>query len=187
MKNKKQTTTSKSTKATKPKATTNSNASTSSGSNKNVSKKVQNEKPIEKTKDKIISSKNKSSTPVKSENKIEKEKGKIIVDFQEILKPSEISKNDNVNLGLYVELMNNLDKKDDVKTLAICRLILEEDPNNKKIKELHDIIYENIKENYYESGELDRPKEEKMDKHMKLNKDGEYEYYFSDESEDEKE
>ena len=83
--------------------------------------------------------------------------------------------------------MNNLDKKDDVKTLAICRLILEEDPNNKKIKKLHDVIYENIKENYYETGELEKSKEEKMDKHMKLNKDGEYEYQFSDESEDEKE
>ena len=82
--------------------------------------------------------------------------------------------------------MSNLDKKDDLKTLAICRLILSQDPNNTKVKELHDIIYDSIKENYYESGELEPSKEEKMDKHMKLNKDGEYEYCFSDESEDEK-
>ena len=185
MKNKKQPTTSKTTtKTTKSKSTTTSNTSASSGTNKNISKKLQNEKPKEKANDKIGQSKNKSSTPVKSENKIEKEK--IIIDFKEILKPSEITKNENVNLGLYVELMNNLDKKDDIKTLGICRLILEEDPNNKKIKELHDIIYENIKENYYETGELEPSKEEKMDKHMKLNKDGEYEYQFSDESEDEK-
>ena len=83
--------------------------------------------------------------------------------------------------------MNNLDKKDDLKTLAICRLILSQDPNNTKVKELHDVIYESVKEHYYESGELGEAKEEKMDKHMKLNKDGEYEYCFSDdESEDEK-
>ena len=79
-----------------------------------------------------------------------------------------------------------MDKKDDVKTLAICRVILAQDPTNTKIKELHDVIYESVKDNYYESGQLEPPKEEKMDKHMKLNKDGEYEYYFSDESEDEK-
>ena len=142
MKGKKQPTTSKTTsKTTKSKTTTSSNTSTSSGTSKNAPKKVQNEKPKEKINDKT---KNKSSTPSKSENKIEKEK--IVIDFNEIVKPSEITKNDNVNLGLYVELMNNLDKKDDIKTLGICRLILEEDPNNKKIKELHDIIYENIKE-----------------------------------------
>ena len=76
-------------------------------------------------------------------------------------------------------------KKDDIKTLAICRLILSEDPNNEKIKELHDLIYEDVKDNYYENGELEKPNEEKMDKHMKLNKDGEYEYCFSDESEEE--
>ena len=81
--------------------------------------------------------------------------------------------------------MNNLDKKDDLKTLAICRLILSEDPNNTKIKELHDLIYEEVKNNYYETGKLEKEKDEKMDKHMKLNKDGEYEYYFSDEDESE--
>ena len=89
--------------------------------------------------------------------------------------------NQNINYNLYLELMNNLDKKDDVKTLAICRLILSEDPNNEKIKELHDLIYEDVKDNYYENGELEKPNEEKMDKHMKLNKDGEYEYFSSDE------
>ena len=172
MKNKKQTTT----KSTNTKKSTSSNTSTSSGTKTNTSKKA-NDKP----KDKIISSKNKSTTPQKSDNK----KEKIIFDFQEILKPSLITTNENVNFNLYLELMSNLDKKDDLKTLAICRLILSEDPNNEKIKELHDLIYEEVKNNYYETGELEKPNNEKMDKHMKLNKDGEYEYCFSDESEEE--
>ena len=42
-----------------------------------------------------------------------------------------------------------------------------------------------VKNNYYETGKLEKEKDEKMDKHMKLNKDGEYEYYFSDEDESE--
>ena len=176
MKSKKQPTTSKTIKS---KNTTSSNTSTSSGIKQNIPKKPQNEKP----KDKNTTTKTKSTTPSKSEKK----KKKIIVDFQEILKPSEITTNENVSFNLYLELMNNLDKKDDLKTLAICRAILAQDPTNTKVKELHDVIYDGIKENYYESGELEPPKEEKMDKHMKLNKDGEYEYYFSDESEDEKE
>ena len=114
--------------------------------------------------------------------KPETEKEKIILDFKDILKPSL---SENINYNLYLELMNNLDKKDDLKTLAICRLILSQDPNNTKIKELHDLIYEDVKDNYYENGELEKPNEEKMDKHMKLNKDGEYEYCFSDESDEE--
>ena len=165
------------TSKTKSTATT-----TNTSSKQNTSKKTTNDK----TKDKNISSKNKTiskAKPDKSDNK----KEKIIFDFQELLKPSSITTNENVNFNLYLELMNNLDKKDDLKTLAICRLILAQDPNNTKVKELHDIIYESVKDNYYESGVLEPPKEEKMDKHMKLNKDGEYEYYFSDESEDEKE
>ena len=174
MKNKKQTTT---TKSTNTKKTTSSNKSTSSGAKTNISKKEN-----DKSKDKINTTKNKTPTP----QKIESKKEKIIIDFQEIVKPSLITTNENVNFNLYLELMSNLDKKDDLKTLAICRLILSQDPNNTKVKELHDIIYDSIKENYYESGELEPPKEEKMDKHMKLNKDGEYEYCFSDESEDEK-
>ena len=174
MKNKKQATAAKSTNTKKP---VNSNKSTSSGAKTNISKKEN-----DKSKDKINTTTNKTSTP----QKIESKKEKIIIDFQEILKPSLITTNENVNFNLYLELMSNLDKKDDLKTLAICRLILSQDPNNTKVKELHDIIYDSIKENYYESGELEPPKEEKMDKHMKLNKDGEYEYCFSDESEDEK-
>ena len=165
------------TSKTKSTATT-----TNTSSKQNTSKKTTNDK----TKDKNISSKNKTiskAKPDKSDNK----KETIIFDFQELLKPSSITTNENVNFNLYLELMNNLDKKDDLKTLAICRLILAQDPNNTKVKELHDIIYESVKDNYYESGVLEPPKEEKMDKHMKLNKDGEYEYYFSDESEDEKE
>ena len=166
-------------KTSKTKSTS---TTTNTSSKQNTSKKTTNDK----TKDKNISSKNKTiskAKPDKSDNK----KEKIIFDFQELLKPSSITTNENVNFNLYLELMNNLDKKDDLKTLAICRLILAQDPNNTKVKELHDIIYESVKDNYYESGVLEPPKEEKMDKHMKLNKDGEYEYYFSDESEDEKE
>ena len=166
-------------KTSKTKSTS---TTTNTSSKQNTSKKTTNDK----TKDKNISSKNKTiskAKPDKSDNK----KETIIFDFQELLKPSSITTNENVNFNLYLELMNNLDKKDDLKTLAICRLILAQDPNNTKVKELHDIIYESVKDNYYESGVLEPPKEEKMDKHMKLNKDGEYEYYFSDESEDEKE
>ena len=165
MKSKKQPVTSKTSKAK-----TSSTATSSS-------KKTTNDKPHDKNKNK-----NKSQTPVKADNK----KENMIFDFQELLKPSEITTNDKVNFNLYLELMNNLDKKDDLKTLAICRVILAQDPTNVKIKELHDTIYESVKDNYYETGQLEPPKEEKMDKHMKLNKDGEYEYYFSDESEDEK-
>ena len=162
----------KSTKTSTKNTSKNSSTSSSSKPNKNVSQK----------------NKTKSNTPkinsINNHNKIEpeKDKEKITLDFKEILKPSL---SQNINYNLYLELMNNLDKKDDLKTLAICRLILSEDPNNEKIKELHDEIYEDIKQNYYENGELERTKEEKMDKHMKLNKDGEYEYCFSDESENE--
>ena len=163
MKNKKQPVASKASKA--------KTSSTTASS----SKKTTNDKPHDKNK-------NKSQTPTKSDTK----KENMIFDFQDLLKPSEITTNTNVNFNLYLELMNNLDKKDDLKTLGICRLILAEDPKNTKIKELHDTIYESLKENYYETGEIEPPQEEIMDKHMKLNKDGEYEYYFSDESEDEK-
>ena len=174
MKNKKQSTS----KACKTKSTT---TTTNTSSKTSTSKKTTNEK----TKDKNISSKSKTTSKAK-QDKPDNKKEKIIFDFQELLKPSSITTNENVNFNLYLELLNNLDKKDDLKTLAICRLILAQDPNNTKVKELHDVIYESVKDNYYETGVLEPPKEEKMDKHMKLNKDGEYEYYFSDESEDEK-
>ena len=174
MKNKKQPT---APKVSKPKTTTSTKSSISTGTKQNPSKKTKEEKPKDK-----INTKNKNVTPKK-----DSKKEKIIFDFQELLKPSLITTNENISFSLYLELMNNLDKKDDLKILAICRAILAQDPNNKKVKELHDLIYDNIKENYYETGELEPPKEEQMDKHMKLNKDGEYEYYFSDESEDEKE
>ena len=164
MKNKK---TSKPEKSSKNSSSINTKTSTSSSKSSTTSK----------TKTKTSSSN--TNTPKKTE--------KILLDFKEILKPSLITTNQNIDFNLYLELMNNLDKKDDLKTLAICRAILAQDPKNTKVKELHDVIYDGIKENYYESGELELPKEEKMDKHMKLNKDGEYEYYFSDESEDEKE
>ena len=164
MKNKKQT------------KNSNKNSSTSSSS---LSNKKSNISQKTKAKSKISNS---NSININN-NKIEQEKTKekIILDFKEILKPSL---NQNINYNLYLELMNNLDKKDDLKTLAICRLILSEDPNNEKIKELHDLIYEDVKQNYYENGQLEKPNDEKMDKHMKLNADGEYEYCFSDESDE---
>ena len=164
MKNKKQT------------KNSNKNSSTSSSSMSNKKSNIS-----QKTKAKSKTS-NSNSININN-NKIEQEKTKekIILDFKEILKPSL---NQNINYNLYLELMNNLDKKDDLKTLAICRLILSEDPNNEKIKELHDLIYEDVKQNYYENGQLEKVNYEKMDKHMKLNEDGEYEYCFSDESDE---
>ena len=164
MKNKKQT------------KNSNKNSSTSSSSMSNKKSNIS-----QKTKAKSKTS-NSNSININN-NKIEQEKTKekIILDFKEILKPSL---NQNINYNLYLELMNNLDKKDDLKTLAICRLILSEDPNNEKIKELHDLIYEDVKQNYYENGQLEKVNDEKMDKHMKLNEDGEYEYCFSDESDE---
>ena len=155
----------------------NKNSSTSSSSMSNKKSNIS-----QKTKAKSKTS-NSNSININNNNKIdqEKTKEKIILDFKEILKPSL---NQNINYNLYLELMNNLDKKDDLKTLAICRLILSEDPNNEKIKELHDLIYEDVKQNYYENGQLEKVNDEKMDKHMKLNEDGEYEYCFSDESDE---
>ena len=158
-----------------PKNSSSSSTSTSSKTTKNKNTNIP-----QKNKSKTNNNTSNINT-INIEPKPESQKEKIILDFKEILKPSL---NKNINYSLYLELMNNLDRKDDVKTLAICRLILSQDPNNSKIKELHDLIYEDVKQNYYESGQLEKPKEEKMDKHMKLNKDGEYEYYFSDKEEE---
>ena len=159
------------------KNSTNTSTSSSSKTTNNKNTNIpQNNKPKANNNTSNINTINIESSP-------ESQKEKIILDFKEILKPSL---SENIDYSLYLELMNNLDRKDDLKTLAICRVILSQDPNNTKIKELHDLIYEDVKNNYYESGQLEKPKEEKMDKHMKLNKDGEYEYYFSDdEDEDE--
>ena len=129
-----------------------------------------------------------SSTNNNSINSNEDKKETIKIDFNKILTPSLITTNEKVDFYLYLELMNNIDKKDDIKTLAICRLILAQDKNNTKVKELHDIIYESVKDNYYKTGELRPETEPEMDKHMKLNKDGEYEYEESEkDEEDEKE
>ena len=161
----------------------NSATSSTSSSSKTTKNKNIPQKNKEKTNNNTTSNSTSSNiNTINIEPNPENKKDKIILDFKEILKPSL---NENINCNLYLELMNNLDRKDDLKTLAICRLILSEDPNNAKIKELHDLIYEDVKQNYYESGQLEKPKEEKMDKHMKLNKDGEYEYYFSDDEDDE--
>ena len=46
------------------------------------------------------------------------------------------------------------------------------------------MLDEDVKQNYYENGQLEKVNDEKMDKHMKLNEDGEYEYCFSDESDE---
>ena len=160
----------------------NSATSSISSSSKTTKNKNIPQKNKEKTNNNTTSNSTSSNiNTINIEPNPENKKDKIILDFKEILKPSL---NENINCNLYLELMNNLHKKDDLKTLAICRLILSEDPNNAKIKELHDLIYEDVKQNYYESGQLEKPKEEIMDKHMKLNKDGEYEYYFSDEDDE---
>ena len=90
MKSKKQPVTSKTSKAK-----TSSTATSSS-------KKTTNDKPHDKNKNK-----NKSQTPVKTDNK----KENMVFDFQELLKPSEITTNDKVNFNLYLELMNNLDRQ----------------------------------------------------------------------------
>ena len=165
------------------KSTKNSNKNSSNNSSTSSASKPNKKNNIsQKTKTKSNTS-NTNTININNNNKIEQEKNKekIILDFKEILKPSL---NQNINYNLYLELMNNLDKKDDLKTLAICRLILSEDPNNEKIKELHDLIYEDVKQNYYENGQLEKPNDEKLDKHMELNADGEYEYCFSDESDE---
>ena len=157
------------------KNSTNTSTSSSSKTTNNKNTNIpQNNKPKANNNTSNINTINIEPSP-------ESQKEKIILDFKEILKPSL---SENIDYSLYLELMNNLDRKDDLKTLAICRLILSQDPNNTKIKELYDLIYEDVKKNYYESGQLEKPKEEKMDKHMKLNKDGEYEYYFSDEEDE---
>ena len=166
------------------------NKKSTKNSNKNSSNNLSTSSASKPNKKNNISQKTKTKSNTSNTNTIninnnkieqEKNKEKIILDFKEILKPSL---NQNINYNLYLELMNNLDKKDDLKTLAICRLILSEDPNNEKIKELHDLIYEDVKQNYYENGQLEKVNDEKMDKHMKLNEDGEYEYCFSDESDE---
>ena len=157
------------------KNSTNTSTSSSSKTTNNKNTNIpQNNKPKANNNTSNINTINIEPSP-------ESQKEKIILDFKEILKPSL---SENIDYSLYLELMNNLDRKDDLKTLAICRLILSQDPNNAKIKELHDLIYEDVKKNYYESGQLEKPKEEKMDKHMKLNKNGEYEHYFSDEEDE---
>ena len=133
-----------------------SNTSTSSTSKTNNNK---NTSIPQKNKPKTNNNTSNINT-INIEPKPESQKEKIILDFKEILKPSL---SENIDYSLYLELMNNLDRKDDLKTLAICRLILSQDPNNAKIKELNDLIYEDVKKNYYETGQLEKPKEEKMD------------------------
>ena len=120
--------------------------------NKKTSKPEKSSKNSSSINTKTSTSSSKSSTTSKTKTKTSssntntpKNTEKILIDFKEILKPSLITTNQNINFSLYLELMNNLDKKDDLKTLAICRLILSEDPNNTKIKELHDLIYEEVK------------------------------------------
>ena len=118
-----------------------------------------------------------------SSNNNNDQKDMLKMDFK-LLQHSSILTNHKVDAYLYLELMNNLEAKDDVKSLAICRLILAQDPKNEKIKELNDFLYESIKENYKKTGKLDKEEENnntQMNKHMKLNKDGEYEYFSSDE------
>ena len=164
------------------------NTSKTTTSSKNSSKNSTNTKKVSETKNNKSSKTNSSNTKSMgtistSSNNNNDQKDMLKMDFK-LLQHSSILTNHKVDAYLYLELMNNLDAKDDVKSLAICRLILAQDPNNEKIKELNDFLYESIKENYKKTGKLDKEEENnntQMNKHMKLNKDGEYEYFSSDE------
>ena len=164
------------------------NSSKTSTTSKNTSKTSTNSKKVPEGKNNTSSKTNYSNTKSMgtistSSNNNNAQKDMLKIDFK-LLQHSSILTNHKVDAYLYLELMNNLEAKDDVKSLAICRLILAQDPKNEKIKELNDFLYESIKENYKKTGKLDKEEDNnntQMNKHMKLNKDGEYEYYSSDE------
>ena len=164
------------------KKTSSTNSRTSNNNKIKENQKNSNKKPTNKISENSIStSSTKTYNSIKSEINDEISGNKIKFDFN-TLKHTSILTNQKVDSYLYLELMNNLDKKDDIKSLAICRLILAQDPNNEKIKELNDLLFKSIEKSYKENGnQLVENKEEPMDKHMKLNKDGEYEYFSSDE------
>ena len=158
---------------------------TSSSSKKPLSnaKNIPEKKSTQNSKINNSSNSKISETISTSSNNIIDKKDLLKIDFK-LLQHSSILTNQKVDAYLYLELMNNLDAKDDVKSLAICRLILAQDPKNEKIKELNDLLYESIKENYKKTGKLESENNTEMNKHMKLNKDGEYEYYSSGEETD---
>ena len=164
------------------KKTSSTNSKTSNNNKIKENQKNSNKKPTNKISENSIStSSTKTYNSIKKEINNEISENKIKFDFN-TLKHTSILTNQKVDSYLYLELMNNLDKKDDIKSLAICRLILAQDPNNEKIKELNDLLFKSIEKSYKENGnQLVENKEEPMDKHMKLNKDGEYEYFSSDE------
>ena len=166
------------------KKTSTTNSKPSNNNKIKENQKNSNKKPTNKISENSIStSSTKTYNSIKSEINDEISENKIKFDFN-TLKHTSILTNQKVDSYLYLELMNNLDKKDDIKSLAICRLILAQDPNNEKIKELNDLLFKSIEKSYKENGnQLVENKEEPMDKHMKLNKDGEYEYFSSDEEE----
>ena len=153
---------------------------TSSSSKKPLSnaKNIPEKKSTQNSKINNSSNSKISETISTSSNNIIDKKDLLKIDFK-LLQHSSILTNQKVDAYLYLELMNNLDAKDDVKSLAICRLILAQDPKNEKIKELNDLLFELIKENYKKTGQLESDNNIEMNKHMKLNKDGEYEYYSS--------
>jgi hypothetical protein len=158
---------------------------TSSSSKKPLSnaKNIPEKKSTQNSKINNSSNSKITETISTSSNNIIDKKDLLKIDFK-LLQHSSILTNQKVDAYLYLELMNNLDAKDDVKSLAICRLILAQDPKNEKIKELNDLLYESIKENYKKTGKLESDNNIEMNKHMKLNKDGEYEYYSSGEETD---
>jgi hypothetical protein len=158
---------------------------TSSSSKKPLSnaKNIPEKKSTQNSKINNSSNSKITETISTSSNNIIDKKDLLKIDFK-LLQHSSILTNQKVDAYLYLELMNNLDAKDDVKSLAICRLILAQDPKNEKIKELNDLLYESIKENYKKTGKLESDNNIQMNKHMKLNKDGEYEYYSSGEETD---
>ena len=149
---------------------------TSSSSKKPLSnaKNIPEKKSTQNSKINNSSNSKITETISTSSNNIIDKKDLLKIDFK-LLQHSSILTNQKVDAYLYLELMNNLDAKDDVKSLAICRLILAQDPKNEKIKELNDLLYESIKENYKKTGKLESDNNIEMNKHMKLNKDGEYE------------
>ena len=148
---------------------------TSSSSKKPLSnaKNIPEKKSTQNSKINNSSNSKISETISTSSNNIIDKKDLLKIDFK-LLQHSSILTNQKVDAYLYLELMNNLDAKDDVKSLAICRLILAQDPKNEKIKELNDLLYESIKKNYKKTGKLESDNNIEMNKHMKLNK----KYFF---------
>ena len=160
--------------------------------------KIQNTPSAKPTSNKKEIKSSISSAATSSESSISKSSDsssnnsdKLTFDMNAIFKNPLGENNEKANVFLYLELMSNLNQKDDVKSLAICRLILKQEPHNEKIKELEKILFDSIAKKYKENNNSldfgnDSEEAQPMDKHMRLNKEGEWEYYASDDEEEEK-